>query len=332
MNIDISFIIVNYDVFEDVVNCINSIDNTVEGLSYEIFVADNNSKDRSIERMESMFKNVHLIQLKSNLGFGFASNRAATLARGDYLLFVNPDIIFLKNTIKKLYDFITNNPSTGSAGPLIKRTDGSIQYYYTFFPSVYSRLMQEFGFYETAKKMKKRKFDFLNENVEKKMPFKVDWVLGACMITRRNLFEQLEGFDESFFLYEEEVDLLFRMNNRGMNTYIVPSSEVIHNHNTSTSKLGFAFIRYHGFRSIIIYSNKHDLGFKRFISKFILTFGITYRYLRGIISKKYRLGSLRSHSILFGDLFMLNMTGSAERAKSHRHFEITRLALLEKEE
>jgi GT2 family glycosyltransferase len=192
--------------------------------------------------------------------------------------------------------------------------------------------MQEFGFYSTAKKMKKRMFDFLDENVKKGKPFKVDWVLGACMIMPRKLFVDSGQFDDSFFLYEEEVDLLHRFRNSGFNTYFVPQVKVVHNHNTSTSKLGFAFIRYHGFRSIIIYTNKHERGLRKIYGKLLLTFGITMRYLRGIFIKKYRLGNISSHTALFWDLLVLNITGSGERARAHRHFETTKSALVSKNE
>jgi GT2 family glycosyltransferase len=133
--------------------------------------------------------------------------------------------------------------------------------------------MQEFGFYERARGMKRRMFDYINKNIKSSNPFLVDWVLGACMIMPRLIFNKLGGFDESFFLYEEEVDLLYRMKKIGFDTYILPGAKVIHNHNTATSKLGFAFIRYHGFRSVIIYSNKHDRNIKKFFSKSLYLLG-----------------------------------------------------------
>ncbi|MBZ0203348.1 MAG: glycosyltransferase family 2 protein [Ignavibacteria bacterium] len=329
---DISIIIVNYNVVNDVIICINSAINTLKDLDYEIFVVDNNSPDRSVEKVQQQFNRVTLIQLKENKGFGYANNKAAAIARGEYLLFTNPDIIFQDNTINELHSFISNNGSVGCAGPLIIRPDGSIQYYYTFFPSTYSRLMQEFGFYETAKQMKKRKFDFLNSNIEKQQPFKVNWVLGACMIIPRRLFTELTGFDDNFFLYEEEVDLLYRMKEYGRDTYFVPTAKVVHNHNTSTSLLGFAFIRYHGFRSIIIYSNKHNRGVKRLFSKMLLTFGILLRYIRGIISNKFRLGNFSSHTVLFYDLLKLNFFKLGFSAKDHSHFVKANSALAKRDQ
>ncbi|HEY3251748.1 MAG TPA: glycosyltransferase family 2 protein [Ignavibacteria bacterium] len=324
---DLSIIIVNYDVFEDVTKCISSINETIKNLSYEIFVVDNNSSDRSIERIDKLFLNVHLINLNENRGFGQANNAAVVHAAGKYLLFVNPDIIFLENTINRLYFYLESNSSAGCAGPLIIRPDNKIQYYYTFFPSAYSRLMQEFGFYERAPAMKRRKYDFINKNIKYGNPFLVDWVLGACMLMPRQIFNRLGGFDESFFLYEEEVDLLYRMKKEGFDTYILPDVKVIHNHNTATSKLGFAFIRYHGFRSVIIYSNKHDRNIKKFFSKLLLSFGVILRFFRGIILTKYKLGNIRTHTYLFWDLFKLNLAKMDNTEKMNSNFKKAQEAL-----
>ena len=128
--------------------------------------------------------------------------------------------------------------------------------------------------------------------------------------------------DDSFFLYEEEVDLLFRAKQLKYNTYIVPESEVIHNHNTSTSKVGFAFIRYHGFRSLVIYSNKHNRGLKKLLSKLMLTLGIIFRYSRGILFNKYRIKSVKVHTLLFWDLLKINWLNIKKSDRLHRHFEL----------
>ena len=324
---DLSIIIVNYNVFDDVCKCITSVNETVHAINYEIFVVDNNSVDRSIERIDKLFQNTYLIALSENRGFGSANNEAARLAVGKYILFVNPDIIFLENTIRRLYDFLETSNSAGCVGPVIIRNDESVQYYYNFFPSMYSRLMQEFGFYTKAPKMKFRMFEFMNENINNGKPFIVDWVLGACMIIKRDLFCKLNGFDEAFFLYEEEVDLLYRMKLLGYNTYMLPDVKVIHNHNTSTSKLGFAFIRYHGFRSIIIFSNKHNKYFKKFFSKLLLAFGVLFRFFRGIFFNKYKLGNLKTHAYLFWDLFKLNLVPGKSTDKMNYNFTIAQRAL-----
>lgn len=102
---DLSIIIVNYNVYDDVKKCVISINETIKDLLFEIFVVDNNSTDRGIEQIDKLYKNVRLIKLNENRGFGYANNKAANYAKGKYILFVNPDIIFLKNTINRLYSF-----------------------------------------------------------------------------------------------------------------------------------------------------------------------------------------------------------------------------------
>ncbi len=319
---DISVVIVNYNVTNDVINCIKSIYKFSSGLRIEIIVSDNHSPDRSIENIQDIFPDIKLVLLNDNRGFGYANNAALEYINGKYILFSNPDIIYKENSIKKLFDFMESNINAACAGPVIKRTDGSIQYYYTFFPSLYSRFLQEFGRYEKADFMKKRMVNFLNDNIKLNKPFNVEWVLGACMLIPAVLFKKLSGFDDSFFLYEEEVDLLFRAKQLKYNTYIVPESEVIHNHNTSTSKVGFAFIRYHGFRSLVIYSNKHNRGIQKLLSKLMLTLGIFFRYSRGLLFNKYRIKSVKVHTLLFWDLLKINWLNIKKSDRLHRHFEL----------
>ena len=151
---DLSIIIVNYNVYNDVIDCIASICNNVSKLSYEIIVVDNNSTNREIENLNMIFPQVKLILNRDNNGFGYANNIGIADAIGNYIVLVNPDIIFTDNSIEIMYDFITSNSNIGVVGPVQVKPNSGIEYYYTFFPSIYSRLMQEFRLYMTAPIMK----------------------------------------------------------------------------------------------------------------------------------------------------------------------------------
>lgn len=303
---DVSVIIINYNVYSDIITCIDSIKKyTDTSLEYEIFVIDNDSSNRDIESVKKDFPEVKFFQNSRNEGFGAATNIGLKNASGKYILLVNPDIIFFDDAIGSLFTFMENLDEAGAAGPVFIRPAGNTEYYYSFFPSFYSRLIQQSGFYFKTKKMKKRIYKFFDENINKKKPFRVDWILGACLIFRKEIYDKIGGFDESYFLFEEEVDYQKRMNKLGYYSYMLPETKVIHNHHSSTSKTGLGFIRFIGFRSMMIFTSKHTHGFLRIGYGFVHSVSVIHRLLRGIFLKKYRVGNVSTHIKLFSGLFSL---------------------------
>lgn len=274
---DLSIVIVNYNVYNDVKLCIESIVKTVNQLSFEIIVVDNNSIDRSIEHISADFKEVHFLPLTSNHGFAVANNIGMKAASGDTILLVNPDILFNDQAIETMFDFLIVEPSAGVVGPVQIKPGVGKEYYYTFFPSIYSRIMQEFGFYMTAPVMKYRFYRFLDENIAAGEPFKVDWVMGSCLMIRSDIVRKTLGFDESFFLYEEETEWQYRIRHLGWRSYIHPGAIVIHNHHSSASKLGIIFIHYQEFRSRIIFDIKRFKGIKLMLRRMLIVIALFTR-------------------------------------------------------
>jgi GT2 family glycosyltransferase len=280
---ELSIVIVNYNVYEDIKLCIESIYKFTKNISFEIIVVDNNSPDRAIDNISKDFPTIKYIALKSNNGFGFANNRAMELSKGEYFLLINPDIIIQDDTINKMLEYMKNHPKTGSAGSVQIKPSEGYERYYCFFPSLYSRFAQEFGLYMKAPLMKYRFFNFWDNNIASGIPFKVAWVIGSCIMLRREVFDKLSGFNEAFFLYEEEVDWQCRMNKAGWESVIIPECKVLHNHHSSTSKFGTVFIYFHEFRSRIVFSNLHDKFLKRWVRKIMifsaLSIRIGYNYI-----------------------------------------------------
>ena len=317
---DLSIVIVNYNVFDDVLECIGSINNNIKKLDYEIIVVDNNSANRDIEKLSDYFPGVKLILNSDNRGFGHANNIGVSKASGDYIVLVNPDIIFTDNSLEIMYEFINTNSNIGVVGPVQVKPNSGIEYYYTFFPSIYSRLMQEFRLYMTAPVMKKRFYTFLDENIKKGKPFEVDWVMGSCMMLKRQLFNETGAFDEAFFLYEEETELEFRIKSSGLQNYIHPGAKVLHNHHSSAGKLGVIFVTYQEFRSRIIFDSKRFRGYKYFLRRLLILFALFLRVMyflpKSFFSfgsgKKYRANydllifALRSRTNILNDRFNFN--------------------------
>ncbi len=276
---DLSIIIVNYNVFDDVLKCIGSIYENISKLKFEIIVVDNNSARRDIERINEYYPEVKLILNSENKGFGYANNIGVSFAAGEYIVLVNPDIIFQDNSLELMLGFSSANKDIGVVGPVQVKPNSGIEYYYTFFPSIYSRLMQEFRLYMTAPIMKKRFFNFLDENIKTGVPFEVDWVMGSCMMLKRKLFNDLGGFDEAFFLYEEETELEYRLKSLGLRNYMLPEAKVLHNHHSSSGKIGANFVHYHEFRSRIIFDHKRFKGMKYVVRKILILSALWLRII-----------------------------------------------------
>lgn len=276
---DLSVIIVNYNVTEDVIQCIDSLHKNISNIQFEIIVIDNNSNDRSIESITNLYPGVKLICLKTNFGFGHANNVGMKAASGKHFLLINPDIVVQHNSVLMLYDVLNTNHTVGVVGPVQTKPDSGVEYYYTFFPDLYSRFVQEFGLYMKTEKMKKRFFDFLNDNIKIGKPFEVNWVIGSCMMLRKEIYESIGGFDEALFLYEEETEWQYRMNENKWIVMMVPEARVIHNHHSSTSKIGVMFILFQEYRSRIIFDLKRNDFFFTIIRRFMIFFSIVFRFL-----------------------------------------------------
>ncbi|HEY6906731.1 MAG TPA: glycosyltransferase family 2 protein, partial [Ignavibacteriaceae bacterium] len=124
---DLSIIIVNYNVKEFLQNLIHSIRKAGTSLNYEIIIVDNSSSDGSVDFISEKFPDVTLISNKENLGFGKANNQALKIAKGHYILIINPDSIVSEDTLTKMISFFENNPSVGLAGCKILNPDGTLQ-------------------------------------------------------------------------------------------------------------------------------------------------------------------------------------------------------------
>ena len=275
----ISIIIVNYNVYNDVLKCIESIKEFTKNFSYELFVVDNNSFERDIDGINSIYPEVSYIRLEENRGFGAANNIAIKKAKGEFILLMNPDIIIKDDAILFLYEYLKNNEKAGVVGPVLYKPGVGFERYYPFFPTLYSRFMQENWLFQSAPITKHRFTTFWDKNIKIGLPYKVEWVMAAALMFRKRIFDDIGGFDEAFFLYEEETEWQYRMSLVGWERYIIPRSRMIHNHHSSTSKLGRVFKEFHEFRSRIIFWAKHDKGLKRVVRAIMIYVGLTLRPL-----------------------------------------------------
>ncbi len=277
---DLSIIIVSYNTKKITENCVESINRSLINtkIKYEIIVVDNNSGDGSGQALQKIAQdnNSHLVyfQAGNNLGFGRGNNFAVKGANGKYILLLNSDTIVLGHSIEKLYNFfVENEKRVNFLGAKLLNQDLTPQpsacRFFTL-PVIFATLLLK-GDYWGLTRYSPNKF------------CQVDWISGACIMTAKKHFQRLGGFDKDIFMYMEEVDLLYRAQKKGLNTYFYPDAQIIHLGSSSSDGKTFPILQvYKGF---LFFYKKHCSIFHIFVLRLILKFKALIAYLIGKISK-----------------------------------------------
>jgi len=261
--IDLSIIIINYNVKEFLLNLLDSLRKAVKNISTEIIIVDNDSDDGSVEILREKFPNIKLIANKKNVGFGSANNQALHVAKGKYFLLINPDTIVREDTLLKMLEFFEKTPQVGIAGCKVLNPDGSLQLACRRgFPGPWTSFTKVMGLSKLFPKSRlfaRYNLTFLNEN----QTYEVDAVSGAFMMMRKEVYEKIGGFDQQFFMYGEDLDLCYRVQKSGYKVYYVHSTEIIHYKGESTKRSSLDETK-------IFYDAMHLFVRKHFSSSFII--------------------------------------------------------------
>jgi len=231
--INVSILIVNYNSHEHTKKCLDSIYKHTKNIIFDIHILDNNSRETGFEKIESYKEeNIYTYRSESNMGFGKGINFLSDKARGEYLLFLNPDTYFNSNTIDELYSFALTKDDIGICSPAILNGDGSLNYNFNYFPDFIWEVYELFGLgYGIRLKKLSRT---INLYKSKRETIKIDWMTGACIFIKKDLFLEVGRFDERFYLYYEDVDLQKRLKKSGKCNYCLPYLEVYHISNASS--------------------------------------------------------------------------------------------------
>lgn len=251
---DLSIILVSHNCSKFLLNCLTSIRRTVSDIKYEVICVDNHSLDDTVYLVSNQFPYVRLIVNEENLGFAAANNQAIDLAQGEFVLFLNPDTVVQKNSVKQSVGYLRNNPTVGVVGAKLLNEDGSVQAYRPYFPSILAYLLESLYL---DKVFLKGTTHLLMAHVALRKAITVDFVKGAFMMTRNKILQETGGFDLRFFMYTEEMDLCYRIKERGLEVVVLPSCEVIHFGGQSAKPMqNQMFVELH--RSKIKYHRKHQ--------------------------------------------------------------------------
>jgi len=233
----LSIIIVHYKVQEKLNNCISSLLRSKNKLKFEIIVVDNDEENKIGKELIRKFPGVKYIKSPENIGFGAGNNLGAKYAKGEYLLFLNPDTEALGNSLDNLYNFFVKNKNAGIISPLF------VDNKFAPFKSQGSKelnpktILLSQSFLRHIFKNKNIYNDNILNDWDMKAPIITDTVPGAAMMIKTNLFKKIKGFDEKLFLYFEENDISKRVADQGYKMYIVPSAKIIHLVGMSTKNL-----------------------------------------------------------------------------------------------
>ena len=235
---DLTIIIVNYKTREFLRQCLHSIENSVEGLDFEIYVVDNNSNDGSVEMLIKEFPEANLIVNRQNLGFAKACNQGIRASESKYVLLLNPDTIIVDDAINHMVNYIKKHPSVGGIGPHIIGTDKRTQLSYSRFGSFPVTRQPLIKFLERFhdKKLAKK----LLEKIEVKKPKSVTLLSGACLMLNRKVLESEGLLDENMFMYVEVEDLCYGAKKNGWEMIYYPYAEIIHYGRESQKQADFS--------------------------------------------------------------------------------------------
>ncbi len=267
---DLSVIIVSWNVCDLLADCLESVTgsrlqvagstdqpSTFQPVTIEVIVVDNASSDGSAEMVAAEFPRVRLIANTENRGFTGGNNQGIEVARGRYILFLNPDTAVVGDALARMVSYLQAHDEVGVVGPQLRYGDGSLQSSRRRFPTFVSALfestplawhwpnnpwarwyrMEEGGSRGAEEPVRGNGGTAVRE---------VDWLVGAAFMTRRAVLEQVGGFDEGYFMYSEELDWCRRVKAAGWRLIYLPAAQIIHYEGKSSEQIVAArHIRFH---------------------------------------------------------------------------------------
>ena len=230
----LSIIILNYNVRYFLELCVLSVQNAIQNSDAEIIVIDNNSQDDSCEMMKKRFPNIKLIENKENSGFPKGNNIGVAAAKGEYICILNPDTVVAEDTFSKVLAFAKKQKELGIVG--VKLIDGTGNFLpeskrgiptplvaFTKIMGLYKILPKTFG-------------EYYAQHLSENQTGKVDILVGAFMLMKRDLYLEIGGFDENCFMYSDDIDLSYMALKKGKTNYYFHETSVIHYKGESTVK------------------------------------------------------------------------------------------------
>jgi GT2 family glycosyltransferase/lipopolysaccharide/colanic/teichoic acid biosynthesis glycosyltransferase len=236
---DLSIVVVGYNSRDELGTCLGSIRDHVDGLSVETILVDNASSDGTAEFVRGAFPEVRLIENTANLGYSRAVNQGIQASSGRYVLVLNPDVTVRDGALERLVSFMEEHPDAGMAGARLLNLDGTVQdscrRFHTFWTLMLRRtpLGRVFPRSRVLSRYLMKDFDHQHSR-------EVEWLVGACMMVRREALADVGLMDERFFMYFEDVDWCYRTWKSGWKVWYVADAVMDHRHARESAKPGIS--------------------------------------------------------------------------------------------
>lgn len=248
--VDLSVVVVSWNVRDLLRRCLQSVvqspgleldypgggERAAPGRRLEVVVVDNGSGDGSPEMVRDEFPGVRLVANQENRGFTAANNQGLALSRGCWLLLLNPDTEVVDGALATMVEYMEGHPRVGVLGPRLRYPDGSQQSSRRRFPTFATALVESTVIQEWwADNRLLRRYYMADTPDDAVQP--VDWVVGACLLARREAYQEVGGLDEDFFMYSEELDWCRRIKSAGWEVVYLPTATVIHHEGKSSEQV-----------------------------------------------------------------------------------------------
>lgn len=280
----LSVIIVNYNVKYFLEHCLYSVQNAIRNIDAEVFIVDNNSVDGSVQMLKKKFPFFNLIENKDNVGFAKANNQAMRLAKGEYILLLNPDTVVEEDTFSKCITFMDTHHDCGGLG--VKMIDGHgkiLKESKRGFPTPWASFCKMSGL-TSIFPHSKRFAQYYMGHLSYEETHVVDILAGAYMMMRKECLDKIGLLDEDFFMYGEDIDLSYRITLGGYKNYYFPEAKIIHYKGESTKKASLNYV-YTFYNAMAIFARKHLDGKQTKLYSLIIKFAIWLRATLGFISR-----------------------------------------------
>ncbi len=276
----LSVIIVSYNVYPFLDNCLRSVQQATKDIDSEIIVVDNSSVDRTPQLIREHFSSVRLIANQDNRGFAKANNQAIAVSKGEFVVLLNPDTIVSEDTFKTCLIFMALHEDAGAIG--VRMLDGSGRFLPESkrgLPTLLASFMKMSGLYRLFPRSA-RLNSYYQGNIGEQETAKIEVLSGAFMFIRKETLEKVGSLDEDFFMYGEDIDLSYRIGKGGYSIYYLPTTSIVHYKGESTRKSSLNYILLF-YQAMLIFTKKHpEFKGQRLLIKIAIYFHGLIQFIR----------------------------------------------------
>ena len=282
-NIDVSIIIVNWNTRHMTCDCLRSVYEQTQGVSFEVILIDNASYDDSVATIKKEFSKVKLIANNKNLGFCKATNQGLEVAKGKYLLLLNSDTVVLENAVEKTIQFAEKHDRIGIVGCQLIYPDGSFQGSCFRFPGICGSILASFGLSKLFPKSTVFNMERYGNRLWDK-PREVDCVMGSFMLIKRQVTDNIGMLDTDYFMYGEETDFCFRAVKAGWKVFYYPDAKLIHYYGGSKKSYEDAAWAYRSvYRGIYLFMNKRRSKMTLYVCNLMLVATLFFKSILWVL-------------------------------------------------